>query len=165
MPVLGEYKNGVVTALQCFADPGMGGILDDPMFANADFTAPGYEIARISVIEAGEDPEPPEPPEPEPVEVKVTISNLAPEGGTSITPVWVGFHGGGFDNYDRGAPLTVGGERLAEDGNTMVLSQEFFDSGAGAVDGTIGGGPIAPGDMVMETFILDGNAGRSRFLD
>jgi hypothetical protein len=29
--------------------PGSEGILDDPMFTNADFTAAGYQIAQIRV--------------------------------------------------------------------------------------------------------------------
>ena len=33
-----------------FKSKGSGGILDSPMFANANFKAPGYQIARISVI-------------------------------------------------------------------------------------------------------------------
>ena len=97
------------------------------------------------------------------MEVKVTIENLAPENGTSLTPFWVGFHDGVFDSYDPGAPVTVGLERLAEDGTTSVISQEFLDSGSGVVDGAIGGGPIAPGEMVMDTFTLDSNDETSRY--
>ena len=152
----GVTEGGVVTPHPGF-NPG-GNILSAPMFANADFTVPGYEVARITVTEVEE-------PEPEPVEVRVTIENLAPEDGTFLTPVWVGFQDGGFDTYDSGAPLTLGGERLAEDGNVMVLSEEFLDSGAGVVGGAVGDGPIAPGQTVMETFILDSNDERSRFLD
>ena len=121
---------------------------------------PSGEIRGQISVASVEEPEPVNP-----VEVKVIVENLAPEGGTSLTPVWVGFQDGEFDTYDTGAPLTPGGERLAEDGNAMVLSQEFLDSGAGVVDGTVGGGPIAPGDMVMETFTLDSNDESSRFLD
>ena len=100
---------------------------------------------------------------PDPVEVKVIIENLAPENGTSLTPFWVGFHDGVFDSYDPGAPVTVGLERLAEDGTTTVISEEFLDSGSGVVDGAIGGGPIAPGEMVMDTFTLDSNDETSRY--
>ena len=38
--------------------------------------------------------------------VTVTIENLAPANGGFLTPVWVGFHDGGFDLYDRGAAIS-----------------------------------------------------------
>lgn len=49
-PNTGVDENGVVHMHQGYLSPGGGGILDDPMFAGADFTAPGYEIARIIVV-------------------------------------------------------------------------------------------------------------------
>ncbi len=82
--------------------------------------------------------------------LKVTIENNAPAGGVYLTPVWVGFHDGSFDSYDGGSAASPELERLAEDGNTAPLSGLF--AAPGRIDGTIGGGPIAPGDMVMATF-------------
>ncbi|MHC4609136.1 MAG: spondin domain-containing protein [Planctomycetota bacterium] len=49
-PDTGVDEFGVVHDHPGFLPPGSGGILDDPMFANADFTQPGYEIARIIII-------------------------------------------------------------------------------------------------------------------
>lgn len=49
VPDTGVDENGLVGAHPGFMAPGSGGILDDPMFANADFTADGYEVARITV--------------------------------------------------------------------------------------------------------------------
>jgi len=100
------------------------------------------------------------------VEVTVTIENLAPANGNFLTPVWVGFHNGDFDSYDIGAPSTPGLERLAEDGNTGVISAEFLASGAGTVDATILGPvvpPLAPGLTSSMTFDLDPNSPSSRF--
>ena len=99
------------------------------------------------------------------VEVRVTIENLAPENGTYLTPLWVGFHDGTFDLYDLGAPASVGLERLAEDGDTAPLSGEFAASGAGTVDATILGpaGPIAPGDVATGMFDLDPTDADNRF--
>lgn len=34
-------------------------------------------------------------------QVIVNIENLAPQQGTFLTPVWVGFHNGNFDIYDQ----------------------------------------------------------------
>lgn len=59
------------------------------------------------------------------VQVRVTVENLSPTGGTLLTPVWVGFHDGTFDLYDRGGVASPALERLAEDGNTAPLSAAF----------------------------------------
>lgn len=92
--------------------------------------------------------------------LSVSVENLAPQNGTSLTPTWVGFHNGGFDTYNRGEAVTEGLERLAEDGTTGVISQEFAASGAGNVDGVVGGAPIAPGDIARTTLAVDPTTGR-----
>ena len=102
-------------------------------------------------------------------QVKVTIENLAPENGVFLTPFWVGFHNGNFDTYDRGESISPAFERLVEDGNTAPLSEEFLNSGAGIVDGTIAGlegeaaGPIDPGETVTATFTLESTDATSRY--
>ncbi len=48
-PNTGTDENGVVHLHTGFMPAGSGGILDDPMFANADFTAVDYRVARITV--------------------------------------------------------------------------------------------------------------------
>ena len=111
-----------------------------------------------------------DPPAPDLVEVTVSIENLAPENGTLLTPFWVGFHDGNFDTYDRGRPASEGLERLAEDGNTDVISREFISSGVGVIDGTITGsegtpGPIDPSETTSLTFTLDRSLDSSRFFN
>jgi hypothetical protein len=96
-------------------------------------------------------------------QIQVTITNLAPQGGTFLTPVWVGFHDGSFDIYDSGSPASAALERVAEDGDTGPITTAFTASGAGAAQGTLGGGPIAPGQTVSFLFNLDGLAANSRF--
>jgi hypothetical protein len=49
-PDTGVDENGVAHFHPGFLPVGSGGILDDPMFANADFTQPGYEVARITIV-------------------------------------------------------------------------------------------------------------------
>lgn len=111
------------------------------------------------------------PPPPDLVEVTVTVENLATDNGTLLTPLWVGFHDGNFDTYDRGRPASAGLESLAEDGNTSLISREFISSGAGLVDGTItapGGatpGPIDTGETTSLTFTLDRSLASSRFFN
>jgi hypothetical protein len=55
-PDTGVAQNGVVAAHPGLLPVGSGGILADPMFAGADFTAQGYQLARITVTQV---PEPP----------------------------------------------------------------------------------------------------------
>jgi parallel beta-helix repeat protein/predicted outer membrane repeat protein len=49
-PNTGVDENGVVHMHPGYLPPGSGGILDDPMFENADFTQPGYEAARVTIV-------------------------------------------------------------------------------------------------------------------
>ena len=106
------------------------------------------------------------------ISVKVTIENLSPTNGVFLTPVWVGFHDGGFDLYDSGVPLNPafpGMENLVEDGNTGPLSTRFDGDPSGVVQGTIPGlggavaGPIDPGESAMATFLLDNTATTSQY--
>ena len=118
-----------------------------------------------------------------PTSVTVTITNLAPTGGTFLTPLWVGFHDGSFDVYDAGSPVTPGLERLVEDGSTNLprdplpsLSEEFRASDAAASPGGLddalpanvgfarpGFAVLAPGATLTKTFTLDGADPADRF--
>ncbi len=144
---------GVVRTATGFIPVAQGGqILADSRFANADFTANGYDVADISVTEG-----------PNPGQVTVSITNNAPANGTSLTPLWVAFHNGQFDTYNRGEAVTTGLERLAEDGNAAVIGQEFTASGQGQVEGVVGDAPIAPGQTVSRTFDVNFAAGNADF--
>ena len=97
--------------------------------------------------------------------ITVTVTNSAPEGGTFLTPVWFGFHDGAdFDLYTRGEAVSVGLERLAEDGNFAVIAEEFAnetggDGVGGAVFGFEGaGGPLDPGETGSFTVTVDPEA-------
>ena len=99
------------------------------------------------------------------VELNVTIENLSADGGLFLTPVWVGFHDGSFDLYDRGAPASTPLERLAEDGATAPLSEAFADSTPTGQDATIvatesGPPPFDPGESVTTTFDVDASVQR-----
>lgn len=100
-------------------------------------------------------------------EITVRVENLAPANGTFLTPMWVGFHNGSFDIYDRDRVATVALERLAEDGNTGLLSTDFAASGFGSAQGTImsstGIPPFAPGEVGEMTFTVDPNDPASGF--
>ncbi|MDJ0661527.1 MAG: spondin domain-containing protein [Crocosphaera sp.] len=104
--------------------------------------------------------------------LRVQVDNIGPDGGVAVTPVWVGFHDGSFDSYNGTLPAEPGLERIAEDGDTSLISQDFLnnltyiDTSSGTpvsatvlstqvgtrVDGAIGGGPIEAGNSAMSIF-------------
>ncbi len=92
-----------------------------------------------------------------PVKLKVMAKNIAPSGGVALTPVWVGFHDGGFDSYNRGEASSAAIEALAEDGNTNPISSDF--SASGGNDGVVlgGGSPplIFPGTTGQAMLMVD----------
>jgi hypothetical protein len=69
-----------------------------------------------------------------------------------VTPVWIGFHDGTFDTYDRNAALSPAMERLAEDGNNGPISGVFAEAEGTAFDLTVGSAPICPGQS-SEVFV------------
>ena len=103
--------------------------------------------------------------------VVVTIENLAPQAGTFQTPFWVGFHEGDFDTYNGNTPASslprpgsVALERLCEDGNNDPIAEDFALLSSG-IDSTIPGpnGPIAPGDIASQSFLLDSSDPNQRY--
>lgn len=102
--------------------------------------------------------------------LRVTVENLAPQGGTFFTPLWFGFHDGTFDTFNEGESIpTEQFERLVEDGLTAPISELFDSSGAGSAQGTIFGGParpiapIAPGQVASVTLDVNENLASSRY--
>ena len=102
--------------------------------------------------------------------LKVSIENLAPQNGTLLTPLWVGFHDGSFDIYDRDSLDSFPGtESLVEDGLTEQISERFDAVGAGVVQGTIldiegaNAGSIDVGETATLLFEVDPTSIRSRF--
>ncbi|MDD9893678.1 MAG: spondin domain-containing protein [Gammaproteobacteria bacterium] len=95
-------------------------------------------------------------------DVEVRITNLAPNGGIYLTPVWAGFHNGSFDSYNGGTASATELERLAEDGNTAPISETFNANGTlvptqvtqtgTRQDDTLGTRPFGPGREVSATF-------------
>lgn len=102
------------------------------------------------------------------IPVKVTVTSLAPVNGVEFTPVWVGFHDGGFDTFDTGGQASVALERLAEDGNPGPISVAFSTAGY-THQGVIfsPGGALPPifeaGETNVMFFDLDGNDINNRY--
>ena len=126
-----------------------------------------------------------------PIKTAVRIKNIAPTEGVAITPVWVGFHSGNFDSYNGGLLALPGLERIAEDGNATLISQQFLDVDAqqggytyiNNVDGvatselvrtqdlndafrqdaTVGSAPLLPGQAAVAEFALLDNGANNYF--
>lgn len=71
--------------------------------------------------------------------LKITVENLSPSKGTALAPLWFGFHDGSFSIYKLDTPASIAVKRLAEDGNPGPLTNEFYNGGAGIVQGTLFG--------------------------
>jgi Ca2+-binding RTX toxin-like protein len=100
-------------------------------------------------------------------QITVSIENLAPTNGTSLTPFWFGLHDGNFDTYDRGRPASQGVERIAEDGTTEAITQEFNQAGFGTVQGVVAGanGPIAPQETARFTVTVDSSDSQNAYFN
>ncbi len=153
MPNTGTDENGTVQFHAGLKASGSGGIVDDPMFVNANFL--GRDVLELTVEIAP----------PNLIPVVVEVENLAPTNGNFLTPLWAGFHDGTYDVYNIGQPACAGLESLAEDGATEAIGLEFLGSLGGTVHTTLNGiGPIAPGAKTSRIVMLDANAPTSRYL-
>ncbi len=126
-------ENGTVQPHPGFLAPGEGGILDfefngDLVAANADFTVPDYQIARVTVT-AVEEPEPPEIPDFEPNFGTVDGDVLDITGSNELV-----FAGSGDDLID--ASNSQGGNRIyGSTGNdTFILGRADIHFGGEGED-------------------------------
>ncbi|MEB3342385.1 spondin domain-containing protein [Okeania sp.] len=93
--------------------------------------------------------------------VRVIVENVVSQGDadTSLffSPVWVGFHNGGFDLFDINEVASEGLERIAEDGSPDGIATEFVNSEAGSTAGVISSpnGPFTQGNTGIQAFEVD----------
>lgn len=97
-------------------------------------------------------------------EVIVQVQNLSQADGFWLSPMWVGFHDGTFDLFDEGVHTKPGGalERLAEDGDSQPLQDQFAAQAPGGTSGVIeapgGTGDLVyfgPGELAAMRFTVD----------
>ena len=95
-------------------------------------------------------------------ELRITVTNTSPAGGTFLTPTYFGFHDGAFDLFDVGEAASPGLESLAEDGAAATLAQERLavspDSQGIVVTGAQG--PIVTQEVTTATIDIDGSVNR-----
>ncbi len=92
-------------------------------------------------------------------DIRVTVQNTSEEGGTFLTPVYVGFHNGNFDLFDTGQAASAGLEQLAEDGSPAGLAAERLAASPGSQGLVVTGdaGPIATEETTSGTLSVDGS--------
>ena len=95
--------------------------------------------------------------------LKVTVTNIQPSDGFFVTPVWTGFHDGGFDVFDPGGMSSTSLEALAEDGIVSGLRGDFASFGSG-IDGVLAG-PAGFGSGASQPPVLDPGESSSLVFD
>lgn len=104
------------------------------------------------------------------INVRVTIENIAPSSPTGLyfTPVWTGFHNGGFDLFNVGSAASPALETVAEVGDPGSLDTLF---GGSVTDGisAITANPSGPAGVIYDpgaaiTFDLNLDPTNNRFL-
>ena len=96
------------------------------------------------------------------VEVTITVTNNQPEGGLTLTPLYVAFHALGFDAFTVGEAASAGIGQLAEIGVPATVRDERLAADPNSVGGVIGApggfGPapvIEPGETATLTIDVD----------
>ena len=97
-------------------------------------------------------------------DIRISVRNDSPAGGTFLTPFWFGVHDGSFDIYDLGAASSAGLEALAEDGTFDAINAELAAADADAIPGAVLGaaGPIATGELASA--VVEADAASNGFI-
>jgi Spondin_N/PEP-CTERM motif len=94
-----------------------------------------------------------------PVQVTVTIENLAPVNSVSFAPLHLGFHQGVFDAFDAGQAAAPGIVSVAEGGSGTIWQADFAAAEPNAVRGVIGM-PLFAGQSRSAVFTVDASVNR-----
>jgi hypothetical protein len=89
-----------------------------------------------------------------PVQVTVTVQNLAGANSVSFAPLHVGFGNGSFDAFNNGQAAAAGIVSVAEGGSGTVWQSDFAAAEPLATRGTIGG-LLQPGGSASAVFTVD----------
>ena len=96
------------------------------------------------------------------VQVKVTITNLAPTNGVALSPFFLGAHDGSFNAFTPGAAAGLGIQNVAELADTTAITSEFgaavpqgVSSTVVATSGAFGPGIYLPGGSGSAILTLD----------
>jgi hypothetical protein len=95
----------------------------------------------------------------QPVEVRVTVTNLSPANSLSFAPLRVGFGNGTFDAFNNGMAATAPITSVAEGGSGNAWFPAFAAAEPNATLGSVGGA-LLPGAMASNTFLVDPSVNR-----
>lgn len=93
-----------------------------------------------------------------PVQIRVTVENLAPANSVTFAPLRVGFHSGVYDSFDDGSAATPAIVSIAEGGSGADWFPAFAAADPGATLGTVvpnPAGPLLPGASATGDFTID----------
>lgn len=93
-----------------------------------------------------------------PVEVQVTVENLAPANSIAFAPLRVGFNSGLYDSFDAGKAASEAIVSIAEGGSGDLWFPAFQAAEPNATLGTVvpnPAGPLLPGASAQAQFVVD----------
>ncbi|MFN7022225.1 MAG: spondin domain-containing protein [Phycisphaerales bacterium] len=99
----------------------------------------------------------------QPVQLRVTVQNLAPANSVSFAPLRVGFNNGTFDAFNNGMAATAPIISIAEGGTGSDWFPAFAAADPTATLGTVVGmppGPLLPGATASTVFTVDPSVNR-----
>lgn len=88
------------------------------------------------------------------INFEIEVQNVAPEGGTCQSPVWVGIHTGNFDLFAVGESSDEL-QAATRSGDASAVSPRFEASESAIRDVVIGDQPICPGESATKSFIVN----------
>ncbi len=93
-----------------------------------------------------------------PVQVQVTVENLAPANSIAFAPLRVGFNSGLYDSFDAGKAASDAIVSIAEGGSGALWFPAFQAAEPNATLGTVvpnPAGPLLPGASAQAQFMVD----------
>jgi hypothetical protein len=94
------------------------------------------------------------------VDVRVTVTNLAPANSVSFAPLRVGFNNGTFDSFNVGQTATAPIISVAEGGSGSDWFPAFAAADPSATLGTAHMGPLTPGSVRSSVFTVNPSINR-----
>lgn len=94
----------------------------------------------------------------QPVELRVTVRNLAPANSVAFAPLRVGFNNGSYDSFNAGMTAGPAIVSIAEGGSGSAWFPAFGAADPTAALGTVvpmPPGPLLPGASASATFTVD----------
>jgi hypothetical protein len=99
----------------------------------------------------------------QPVQLRVTVQNLAPTNSVSFAPLRVGFNNGTYDSFNNGQTATAAIVSIAEGGSGSDWFPAFAAADPTATLGTVVGmpaGPLLPGVTASTILTVDPSVNR-----